>query len=91
MTWKLAPHGWMAIELELVRDGHLARVQRDRHGRRWRWSVTPLEVVEKSPSQPVARAYARGYMRSYERAIQAAEAALDGLVKAREADGDAPR
>ena len=62
---------WQPIDLELVRDGYLARVTRQlgRAGR-WRWSVTPVEIVQRHYSQPVEHAYARGYAKGQERALK---------------------
>ena len=73
---------WQPIDLELVRDGYLARVTRQlgRAGR-WRWSVTPVEIVQRHHSQPVEHAYARGYAKGQERALKMAEAAIVALKK----------
>jgi len=74
---------WQPIDLEFVGDGYLARVTR-RLGRagQWRWSVTPVEEVQRHPSQPVEHAYARGYTKGRERACKMAEAALVALKNA---------
>lgn len=74
---------WQPIDLELVRDGYLARVTRQlgRAGR-WRWSVTPVEIVQRHHSQPVEHAYARGYAKGRERALKMAEVAIVALKKA---------
>lgn len=79
---------WQPIELELVRDEFLARVTRDRVGSppRWRWSVTPLEVVQRWRSKVVENAYARGYSRSRARAVKMAERAVLALSAQRKAD-----
>jgi hypothetical protein len=73
---------WQPIDMELVRDGCVARVTRQlgRAGR-WRWAVTPIEVVQRSPTSPVEHAYARGYAKGRDRAIEMAEAAVVALKK----------
>ena len=73
---------WQPIDLELIRDGYLAHVTRQlcRAGR-WRWSVTPVEIVQRHHSQPVEHAYARGYAKGQERALKMAEAAIVALKK----------
>jgi hypothetical protein len=75
---------WRPIELELCKDGYLARVTRSRFcaAPRWRWSVTPLEIVERGPSRTVERAHARGYCKSPDRAMEMAEASIVALHKA---------
>jgi len=78
----VSENGWQPIELELVRDGFLARVTRDRHGR-WRWAVTELEHVGRWLHKAVQHAFARGYSRSPERAIEMAEAAIVALQEAK--------
>lgn len=74
---------WQPIDLELVRNGYLARVTRQlsRAGR-WRWSVTPVEVVQRSPTSVVEHAHARGYAKGREHAFEMAEAAIVALKKA---------
>lgn len=71
---------WEPIDLELVRDGYLARVTRtlSRAGR-WRWAVTPIEITQRILSQPVEHAYARGYAKGRRRAITMAAAAIEAL------------
>ena len=74
--------GWQPIDLELVRDGFLARVTRQltRAGR-WRWSVTRVEVVQRHPTGAVEHAEARGYAKGRERATKMAEASIEALKK----------
>jgi hypothetical protein len=76
---------WEPIELELERGGYLARVTRQltRSGR-WRWTVTPVEVVQKF-NRPIENAYARGYARGRDGACRAAEAAINALKAAEKA------
>jgi len=71
---------WQPIDLELVRDGYLARVTRQltRAGR-WRWAVTPVEIVQRAHSQPIEHAEARGYAKGRERAMKMAEVAIAAL------------
>ena len=75
---------WAPIELELVSGGYYARVTRDRYMRpaRWRWAVTPVEIVQRWRSQPVEHAQARGYCRSQARACRMASVAIEALKKA---------
>lgn len=75
---------WRPIELELVLDGYIARVTRDRHGR-WRWSATRGDVVERWMFKVVQHAFARGYSRSPEKAMRMAEAAIVALQRAEKA------
>lgn len=72
---------WEPIDIELERDGYLARVTRTLHGGRWRWAVTPLEIVQRQRNKPVEHAYSRGYAKGRERAEQMAEAAIVALKK----------
>ena len=75
--------GWQPIDVELVRDGYVARVTRQltRAGR-WRWSVTPIEVAQRWATSVVERAEARGYARGYKRATHMAESAIRALKQA---------
>jgi len=75
---------WLPIEEELIRDGFIARVTRDRYGTppRWRWAVAQLDQVQRWLHKVVQHAYARGYCRSRERAMKMAEAAIVALQKA---------
>jgi len=74
---------WEPVELELERDGYLARVSRQltRSGR-WRWAVTPVEVVQRFNHSVVEHAYARGYARGRDGACRAAEASIAALKAA---------
>lgn len=75
---------WQPIDVELERDGFLARVTRTVRigGTRWRWSVTPVDVAERWKTKVVEHAYSRGYCKGYERALRMAEAAIEALKAA---------
>ena len=80
----MSASGWQPIDVELVRDGYLARVTRTLHAgaTRWRWAVTPIEVAQRWRTKVVEHAHSRGYARGYDRAIQMAEAAIEAMKKA---------
>lgn len=71
---------WQTLSCERIRDGYYLLVAKAANGVRWRYSVTPLEYVQR-PRRAVQFAKASGYMRSFERAVRAVEAACDGLLK----------
>lgn len=75
---------WEPIEIELVRDGFVARVTRTLYvnATRWRWSVTPIEVAQRWRTKVVEHAHARGYATGRERAMRMAEVAIDAFRKA---------
>jgi hypothetical protein len=74
---------WLPIELELIKDGYIARITRDRYGSppRWRWAVCKLDVIQKWSRSVVEQAYARGYCGGLERAKTMAERAIVALKK----------
>jgi hypothetical protein len=64
----------------------LGRVTRAMFGKRWRWCVTPIEVVDRCPSKPIERAIARGFAGTRDRAIEMAEMSIVAMVKATKED-----
>lgn len=81
---KKIPPEWRPTELEIVKDGYYARVSLGyAYGlERWRWSVVPMELVQRIPLSPVESARSRGYTHGLEKSIKMAEAAIRALVKA---------
>ena len=75
---------WEPVELELVRDGYLARVSRTLKPGRWRWCVAPLDHVIKWNRNVTEIPFSKGFSGSREKAIQMAEAAIVELKKAGE-------
>jgi len=79
---------WEPTVLYRKRNGFLLLVALAANGQRWRYSVTPLEYINRGPLPmriPPPRvdqfAHARGYMRTCDRAQRAAEIACDALQK----------
>ena len=73
---------WEAVELELERDGYLARVGRTMKPGRWRWAVAPLEHILKWNRNVTDVPFSKGFSGTRERAVEMAEAAIEALKKA---------
>lgn len=72
---------WEPVELELERDGHLARVSKTTKPGRWRWCVAPIDHVLKWNRNVTDVPFSKGFSGTRERAIEMAEAAIDALKK----------
>ncbi len=73
---------WEPVELELVRDGYLARVSRMMNRERWRWCAAPVEHVLKWNRNVTDVPFSKGFTATRERAMEMAEAAVEALKKA---------
>lgn len=73
---------WEAVELELERDGYLARVSRTMQPGRWRWCAAPVDHILKWNRNVTDVPFSKGFSGTRERAVEIAEAAIDALKKA---------
>jgi hypothetical protein len=73
---------WEPVELELTRDGYLARVSRTMKPGRWRWCVAPVEHILKWNRNVTEIPFSKGFSGSRDRACEMAEAAIEALKKA---------
>jgi hypothetical protein len=72
---------WEPIELELVRDGYLARVSRTMKPGRWRWVAAPVEHVIKWNRNVTEVPFSKGFSGTRERAVEMAESAIEALKR----------
>lgn len=73
---------WEPVELELVRDGYLARVSRTDRPGRWRWCVAPVDHVVKWNRNVTDVPFSKGFTFTMDKAVEMSESAIEALRRA---------